>query len=78
MTYIKINWSVRLKNKAFLLSLSGIVISFIFEILNLFEIAPIITENEVLHIFNVLLNVLSLLGVIADPTTKGLGDTNKN
>ena len=77
MIYIKINWRVRFKNKTFLASLFALVISFVYEVLSLFEFVPTVSENEVLQIVYIIINILSVLGVIVDPTTKGISDSER-
>ena len=74
---MKINWKARFKNKAFVSGLLALLVSFSFEVLSLFGVIPGLNENEVLTIVNVILNLLVVLGVIADPTTKGIGDSKR-
>ncbi len=77
MIYIKINWKARFKNKTFLVSLSALIISFIYECLTLVGVAPTISENDVLQILYIIINILGVMGVIVDPTTKGIGDSER-
>lgn len=77
MIYIKINWKARFKNKTFLASLFALVISFVYEVLSLFEIVPTVSENEVLQIVYIIINILGVMGVIIDPTTKGISDSER-
>lgn len=77
MIYIKINWEVRFKNKTFLVSFCALFISFIYEMLSLFQIVPSLSENDVLQIVYIIINVLGVMGVIVDPTTKGIGDSER-
>ncbi|MBR2876673.1 MAG: phage holin [Clostridia bacterium] len=72
---MKINWKARLKNKAFLLSFITIIVSFVYEILVMIDFVPNISENEILSLVNVVVNVFTMLGIVVDPTTKGLGDS---
>ena len=74
---MKINWKVRFKNKVFLASFLGLLIGFTFSMLQLFEVYPPITENQVLNIVNQALTFLGLIGVVTDPTTAGLGDSER-
>lgn len=74
---MKINWKVRFKNKVFLASFLGLIISFVFSMLQLFDIYPTITENQILNILNQFLTFLGLIGVITDPTTAGVNDSNR-
>lgn len=73
----KINWKVRFKNKVWLTSFISLIIGFIYNILNMFDIFPPVTENLVMNIVSQILTFLGLFGVIADPTTEGLYDSQR-
>ena len=73
----KINWKVRLKNKVWLTSFVSLIIGFIFNMLRLFDVIPVVTENVVANIAGEFLTFLGLFGVIEDPTTAGFGDSNR-
>lgn len=77
MNNSKINWKVRFKNKLFLGSFLSLIVSFVFGMLRLFEVYPALTENEVLNIINQALSFLGLIGVIVDPTTAGIYDSER-
>ena len=74
---MKINWKVRFKNKVFLSSLFALVVSFIFELLALFEVFPTISESMVMQLCNIVLMILAGMGIISDPTTVGMGDSER-
>lgn len=74
---MKVNWKVRFKNKVWLASFCAIILSFVYTMLGMFDIYPTITKNEVLEIVNNVLMFLSLIGVIVDPTTAGLSDSER-
>lgn len=73
----KINWKVRFKNKTWLGLLLALIISFVFNILALCDVYPPITENQVLNIVNQALTFLGLIGILVDPTTAGIGDSER-
>ena len=73
----KINWKVRFKNKTWLGLFISLVIGFGFNLLKLFDIYPPITENQVLNIVNQVLTFLGLIGVLVDPTTAGIEDSDR-
>lgn len=73
----KINWKVRFKNKVWLTSFISLIVGFVFNILKLFDIYPPVTENLVMNIVSQVLTFLGLFGVIADPTTEGLYDSQR-
>ena len=74
---MKINWKVRFKNKVFLTSFISLIVGFVYSVLALFEIYPTITKNTLLGIVDQILIFLGLIGVIVDPTTAGLDDSNR-
>lgn len=73
----KINWKVRFKNKVWLASFLSLCIGFIFNILRMFDIYPRVTENTIMEIVTQVLTFLGMFGVIADPTTEGLYDSQR-
>lgn len=74
---VKINWKVRLKNGYFLMSLAALVVGFVYDILTLVGVAPAVDENALLAAVKAVLTVLSMVGVVTDPTTKGVGDSEQ-
>ena len=73
----KINWRVRFKNKVWLGSFLSLIVGFIYSMLALFDVFPQVTQNLVLQLLNQVLTFLGLIGVIVDPTTAGLGDSDR-
>ena len=45
--------------------------------LALFDVFPEVTQSLVLQLLNQVLTFLGLIGVIVDPTTAGLGDSER-
>lgn len=74
---MQMNWKVRFRNKTWLTLFLSLIIGFVFNILKLFEIVPAVTENTVLTIVAQILEFLGLIGVLVDPTTAGVGDSNR-
>ena len=74
---MKINWKVRFKNKVWLAALAALVVKFVFEGLAMFEIAPAVTEEWVMNFVNTVLTLLTMMGVIVDPTTVGISDSSR-
>lgn len=73
----KINWRVRFGNKVWLGSLIAFVLSFVYGLLAMFDVYPAVTQNTVLQIANYVLEFLSLIGIIVDPTTEGISDSKR-
>ena len=74
---MKINWTVRFKNKTFLIAFVGTVLTFVYTILGMFDIVPSVTQNMVTDVIMALINILVALGVVTDPTTHGIGDSSQ-
>lgn len=74
-----INWTVRIKNKNFWLALIPAVLLLIQTVaavcgytLDLGELG-----NRLIAVVNAVFGVLVILGVVVDPTTKGVADSNQ-
>jgi phi LC3 family holin len=74
---MKMNWKVRFKNKTWLSMFISLIVGFIFNMLKMFDIVPVITENMVMNVVGQVLTFLGLIGVLVDPTTAGLSDSNR-
>ena len=74
---MQINWKVRFQNKPFLAGLISLVVVFIYDLLQLLEIAPAVTQSAVMQVAEGILTILGMVGVIADPTTAGLSDSKQ-
>lgn len=72
---MKVNWKVRFKNKTWLSMFLSLIIGFVFNLLKMFDIVPVVTENLVMQIVGQVLTFLGLIGVLVDPTTAGLNDS---
>lgn len=73
----KINWKVRFQNKVWLTSFISLIVGFVFNVLKMFDVVPSITQNLVMDIVGQFLTFLGLFGVIVDPTTEGMNDSNR-
>lgn len=74
---MKINWKVRLKNKTWLTAALSLLVSFVFSVLALFDVAPAVTQDNVMQAISALLMILAGLGVVVDPTTPGARDSDR-
>ena len=74
---MKINWKVRFQNKVWLGSFFSLIVGFVYSLLALFDVFPAVTENLVVQLLNQVLTFLGLIGVIVDPTTAGIGDSER-
>lgn len=74
---MQINWKVRFQNKTFLTGLISLVVVFIYDLLQLLEIVPTVTQSAVMQVTEGILTILGMVGVIADPTTAGVADSKQ-
>ena len=70
-----INWKVRLKHKGFLMALIALVLGFIYQLASLLGFSLPIAQEQAMQAVGLLLTVLTGLGVVIDPTTKGINDS---
>ena len=74
---MKINWKVRLRNKTWLAALIALVVSFFYDQLAMWVIVPAVDEAWVMSLVQTILTVLAMLGVVIDPTTQGVADSDR-
>lgn len=74
---MKINWRVRFKHKTFLIGLFSLVLLLVQQVASLFGFDTSIYNERVTDLFNTVLSILVLLGVVVDPTTKSVSDSEK-
>ena len=74
---MSINWKVRLRNKTFWLSLIPAALLLVQVVAAVFGYTLDLGDlgNKLLAVVNALFAVLSVLGVVTDPTTKGASDS---
>ncbi len=74
---MKINWKVRLKNPTFWLTIVPATVTFVYCLLSAFDVVPGISEVTVINALTAIITGLTALGVLVDPTTDGLGDSER-
>lgn len=72
---MNINWKLRLQNKVTLTAILLGIVAIVFQILGILDIAPAVTENEIVQVVTMVVEVLALCGIVVDPTTKGISDS---
>ena len=73
---MNINWKVRIKNPIFWTTVIPAVVGAVYAVLGALGVVAPIAESEVLNLAAVIIGVLTTLGVLVDPTTKGLSDSH--
>ena len=74
---MQINWKLRIKNKVTLTAIVLGVIGIVYKILAMLGIVPPISENDVVEVVMLVIELLVLLGVVVDPTTAGVSDSQQ-
>nr|UVX89665.1 MAG: holin [Bacteriophage sp.] len=74
-----INWQIRIKNKTFWLTLIPAVLLLVQAVSAPFGYTWdfVVLNQQLAAIINALFAVLAILGVVTDPTTKGVGDSER-
>lgn len=72
-----LNLKIRLKNKTFIVTMMTTVIAFVYQMLAQFEIVPKVTQDQTLQVVMLVVNILAGLGILVDPTTDGLKDSER-
>lgn len=70
-----INWTVRFKNKTWLLTMAGVLIAFIYQVAGLLGLVPPVAQDQVVQLIAIVINILVAIGVVQDPTTSGINDS---
>lgn len=76
---MSVNWKVRIRNKSFWLALIPAVLLLVQVCAAPFGYAWDfgVLSAQLAAIVNALFAVLAILGIVADPTTKGMGDSEQ-
>ena len=74
---MKINLKVRFKNPVFWLTVIPAVVTLVYTILGAFDVVPSLSQDVVVNIVTTLISALTTVGVLIDPTTKGVGDSER-
>lgn len=76
---MKINWLVRIKNKSFWIALVPAILLLIQVIASVFgfELELGVLGDKLLAVVNAIFTVLTILGIVTDPTTTGVADSDR-
>lgn len=76
-----INWKVRLKNPAFWTGLIGVLATLAISVAQLLgvDIAEVVNgwQSGLVALVTAIFGILALVGVVTDPTTSGVSDSNQ-
>lgn len=74
---MNINWKLRLQNKATLTALIVAFITFVYAVLAILGIVPSLMESDALNLVYVVIDAIFAVGIIVDPTTEGVQDSER-
>ena len=74
---MKLNWKLRLQNKATVLAIISAIVVFVFSILRALGIETDITQEQIMGGVATVLTILTSLGILVDPTTSGVSDSDR-
>lgn len=76
---MSINWRVRLKNKAFWVALIPAVLLLVQQVCAVFGVQLDFgdLQAQLVAIVGTVFAILAILGIVADPTTAGMGDSEQ-
>ena len=72
-----LNLKIRLKNKTFIVTMMTTIIAFVYQMLAQFEIVPKVTQDQTIQVLMLIVNILAGLGILVDPTTDGVKDSER-
>ena len=71
------NWKLRFQNPATLTALIAALVAFVYQVLSIMGITTTIDQSFFVQLGGVVVTLLVALGVIVDPTTAGIEDSEK-
>ena len=74
---MKLNWTVRFKNPLWLSAFLAFILTTVYQALGMFDIVPAIPQSAITDTIDAIIKLLTLGGILIDPTTKGLGDSTQ-
>ncbi len=74
---MNINWKLRFQNKATLTAIVLAFVALVYQVLSLIGIVPSVSESQIVEVVGMVINLLCLLGIVVDPTTSGITDSQQ-
>ena len=77
MIGMSINWKLRFQNKATLTALALTIVAFVYQMFGVLGVVPSVSQNDIVNLVGLIINILVGFGVVIDPTTSGISDSNR-
>lgn len=74
---MNINWKIRLQSKTFLSSMVALLLVLANQIAAIFGADITVYNDQITNLTETVFAILGLIGVVHDPTTKGLSDSER-
>lgn len=74
---MNINWKLRIKNKTTLTAILAAVVALVYSIAGLIDTFPDISQESLWKCIEIVIEILVLLGIVVDPTTSGVSDSER-
>ena len=76
---MRVNWKVRIKNKTFWITIVPALLLVVQTVASLFGYVWdfVILNQQIAAVINAVFALLAILGVVNDPTTAGITDSNR-
>ncbi len=71
-----LNFLARLKNKTFLTTFVATIVAFVYQMCAILGIVPPVTQDETLELAGIIITFLAVVGIVVDPTTDGMSDSD--
>lgn len=53
------------------------IVAFVYQVLGIFGVVPSVSQNDIINIVGIVINLLVGLGILVDPTTAGITDSEQ-
>lgn len=74
---MQINWKLRFQNKTTLTAIVLGIVALVYQFLGIIGVTAPISEDEIINLVGMVINLLVLLGIVVDPTTEGVSDSEQ-
>ncbi len=74
---MNINWKLRLQNKTTLTTIILAIVAFAYQMLGLFGVVPSISQDTIVNLVGLIINLFVGFGIVVDPTTSGISDSTQ-
>ncbi len=71
------NWKLRFKNKVTLLAIVAATVTLVYQTLGIVGVTVPISKDVIMQLVGEVINLLVLLGIVVDPTTQGVSDSEQ-